>query len=79
MINNKLIGSDLTRNILMRENKPVWCAVSDNSDEEAMQDLGDNDFTLFITSYEKGKFYCTGGMQWSFAVPIKVTAVTENE
>lgn len=79
MISNNLAGSHLTRTMLRRENKPIWCAVSDNSDEEAMQDLIGNDFTLFIKSYEEGKFYCTGGMQWSFAVPIKVTAVTENQ
>lgn len=77
MINNELIGSHLTRLMLQRENKPVWCTVSDNSDEEAMQDIVDHDFTLFITSYKEGRFYCTDGRPWSFAVPIKIVEVTQ--
>jgi len=77
-MNDQLIGSHLTRILLKRENKPIWCSVSDDSDEEAMQDLMDHDFTLFISSYKEGKFYCTGGRQWSFAVPIKIVAATQN-
>ncbi len=78
MMNNELIGSHLTRLLLKQQERPIWCSVSDNSDEEAMQDLIGHDFTLFINSYKEGKFYCTGGMQWSFAVPIKIVAATQN-
>ncbi|WP_367103159.1 hypothetical protein [uncultured Psychrobacter sp.] len=76
-MSNKLTGSHSTRVMLERENKPVWCAVSDNSDEEAIQDLAGNDFTFFITSYKEGYFYCTSGMQWAFAIPIEIVAVTK--
>lgn len=74
---NMPVGSHLTRAMLKQEDKPVWCCVSDNSDEEAIKDLVGNDFMLFITSYQKEHFYCTDGMAWSFAVPIKIVVVTE--
>ncbi len=79
MVDNKLTGSHLTRAMLVRGDKQVWCAVADYSDEEAMEDLANNDFTAFIVSATDGSFYCTGGMEWKFAVPIKIVAVTATE
>lgn len=74
---SKIRGSHLTRIMLKRENKPVWCSVSDNSDEEAMQDLVGHNFTHLIESYKEGGFYCTSGMRWSFAVPIRIVVLSE--
>ena len=78
-MNNKLIGSDLTRAMLARGDRQIWCTVADDSDEEAMEDLANNDFTAFIVSSQENCFFCTGGMEWRFAVPIKIVAVTASE
>ena len=75
-MSNILTGSDLARAMLMRGDKEVWCAVADNSDEEAMTDLEGNDFTARIVSFIGGSFYCTAGIEWTFAVPIRVIALT---
>lgn len=74
-----LTGSELTRVMLERGWQEVWCAVDDHSDEEAMRDHYGNDFTAHIVSYHEHKFYCTAGMAWSCAVPIKITALTARE
>ncbi|MDE4456066.1 hypothetical protein EPB74_12465 [Psychrobacter sp. DAB_AL62B] len=79
MLNNGLTGSRLTRAMLARGDQQVWCAVADYSDEEAMQDLVNNDFTAFIVSSKENSFFCTGGMEWKFAVPIKIIALTATE
>ena len=78
-LNNELTGSDLTRAMLARGDSQIWCAVADDSDEEAMEDLANNDFTAFIVSSQENCFFCTGGMEWRFAVPIKIVAVTASE
>lgn len=78
-MNKKLAGSDLTRAMLERGDKQIWCAVGDESDEEAMSDQVDNDFTARIVSFDDGHFYCTAGMAWSFAVPIKIVPLTQDE
>lgn len=74
-----LSGSELTRAMLARGDEQVWCAVADNSDEEALQDLTGNDFTAFIVSFENDCFYCSGGMEWGYAVPIKIVALTQQD
>lgn len=73
-LNYNLTGSNLTRAMLERGDEQVWCAVSDVSDKEAMEDLFGNDFTALIVSFDEERFICSGGMEWSFAVPIKITA-----
>ncbi|WP_201595188.1 hypothetical protein [Psychrobacter vallis] len=78
-MNNELKGSDLTRVMLARGKKKIWCAVCDESDEQAMMDHYGNDFTAYIMSFQNGYFYCSAGMPWSFAVPIQISAVTEHE
>lgn len=78
-MNNELKGSDLTRALLKRGNKRVWCAVDDESDEQAIKDHCGNDFTAYIVSFKNGCFYCSGGMSWLCAVPIKIVAVTQKE
>ncbi|MDX2372830.1 hypothetical protein ACTXGL_01630 [Psychrobacter sp. T6-6] len=78
-MNNELKGSDLTRAMLARGTKRIWCAVCDDSDEQAMMDHCGNDFTAYIVSFRDGFFYCSAGMPWSYAVPIKISAVTQYE
>ncbi len=75
----ELTGSELTRAMLSRGDTQIWCAVSDNSDEEAMADQADNDFTARIVSFDEGSFYCTAGMAWAFAVPIKISPLTQDD
>ena len=77
---SKLTGSDLTCAILERgDKKEIWCAVSDESDQEAISDLHGNDFTAYIVKFQNGYFYCDGGMQWSYAVPIKIIPIKHTE
>lgn len=71
-----LRGSELTHVMLEHGCHEIWCAVDDNSDEEAMCDQDSNDFTAQIVSYHNDRFYCTAGTAWLFAVPIKITAMT---
>ena len=72
-----IVGSELTRSMLEDGHKDVWCAVSDESDENAIQDNVGNDFTSRIVAFENGMFYCAGGMPWKYAVPIKIVALTQ--
>ena len=76
---NELKGSDLARAMLGRGYKKVWCAIDDDSDEQAITDLTGNDFTAYIVDFRDGFFYCTGGMQWLYAVPIKIVPRTDHE
>ncbi|WP_413501617.1 hypothetical protein [Psychrobacter maritimus] len=77
---NELRGSNLARAMLKRgDKKEIWCAVSDESDQEAISDLNGNDFTAYIVKSQNGYFYCNGGMQWSYAVPIKIIPIKYTE
>ncbi|MGP4789154.1 hypothetical protein ACTXGJ_08505 [Psychrobacter sp. 1Y11] len=78
MMNTKMVGSDLTRSMLMSGYKEVWCAISDDCDEDAMMDHFGNDFTAYIVSFYDGQFYCNHGRAWAFAVPIKIIAVEQS-
>lgn len=77
MNSTKTVGSDLTRLMLMSGNQEVWCAISDDSDQDAMLGLYGNDFTAHIVSFYDGQFYCSHGRAWAFAVPIKIVAVEQ--
>lgn len=77
MNSNKIVGSDLTRSMLLTGKEEVWCAISDDSDEEAMMDHYGNDFTAYIVSFCDGQFYCSNGRTWNFAVPIKLVALEQ--
>lgn len=76
-MDNKLTGSDLTRLMLERGDQEVLCAVEDSSDKDAMVDQLNNNFTARIVSFHNGSFFCTAGMSWLFAVPIKINAITQ--
>ena len=79
IMHNKLQGSNLTRAMLEHDYKNIWCAVDDNSDKQATSNLNGNDFTAYIVKYQNGYFYCDGGMQWLYAVPIKIVPLTDIE
>lgn len=78
-MNNKLTGSNLARAMLARGDEQVWCAVADDSDEQAMMDLDGNDFTAYVTSFKEDQFFCSDNASWSYAVPIKIVALTQEE
>ena len=75
---DRLKGSDLTR-AMLKHDQNIWCAVSDESDQQAISDLNGNDFTAYISKFQNGYFYCDGGMQWSYAVPIKIVPLKYTE
>lgn len=52
-----LRGSDLARNLLAKGANKIWCAVSDNSDEEAMSDQSYNDFRAHISKFSNEQFF----------------------
>lgn len=76
---DELRGSDLARAMLERGDKRIWCAISDHSDEQAMTDHDGNDFTAYIAAFKDGFFHCTGGMQWLYAVPIRIKELTHQD
>tara|TARA_B100000530_G_scaffold224838_1_gene144928 strand:- start:808 stop:1086 length:279 start_codon:yes stop_codon:yes gene_type:complete len=78
MNSTKIVGSDLTRSMLMSGSTEVWCAISDESDEEAMLDHYGNDFTAYIVSFDNDYFYCNHGRAWAFAVPIRIVALGQS-
>ncbi len=78
-MNTVVVGSELTRSMLEDGHQDVWCAVSDESDENAMEDQVGNDFTARIVTFKEGQFYCESGTPWQFAVPIKIVALTQND
>ncbi|KAA0914189.1 hypothetical protein [Psychrobacter sp. ANT_WB68] len=74
-----ITGSELARAMLEDGHQEIWCVVDDSCDREAMANLTNNDFTARIVSFDNGMFYCTGGMAWSCAVPIKIIPITQAE
>jgi hypothetical protein len=75
VMNKELRGSDLARVMLKSGYRNIWCAVDDESDEQAMMDNDGNDFTAYIVAFEKGYFHSDGGMRWLYAVPIKIEEI----
>ncbi|WP_296244222.1 MULTISPECIES: hypothetical protein [unclassified Psychrobacter] len=80
-MNNKLLGNELTRAMLERGDEQVWCAVSNESHEHAMATIRNinGDFIVHIVGFEDGCFVCREGGSWKYAVPIKKTALTQDE
>lgn len=77
----QLIGSDLTRAMLERGDEQVWCAVSNESEQDAISTIRNVDgrFIMHIVSFEDGCFHCKEDSTWSYAVPIKKTLLTQDE
>lgn len=78
-MNHEVKGSDLVRLMLSQGAKEIWCAVDDISDEQAISDHNGNDFTAYIVSYYDGRFYCSAGTAWLYAVPIRISEVVHCE
>jgi len=80
-MNNKLLGNELTRAMLARGDEQVWCAVSNESHEQAMATIRNinGDFIVHILGLEDGCFICKEGGTWRYAVPIKKTPLTQDE
>lgn len=74
-----ITGSELTRSMLRNGHQEIWCAVSDMSDEDAMEDQIGNDFTACIVDFKDGQFYCTADKAWLYAVPIEIHALMQSE
>lgn len=77
----QLTGSNLTRAMLERGDKQVWCAVSNESEQDAMNTIKnvDSNFIMHIVVSEDGCFLCKEEGTWKHAVPIKKTPLTQNE
>ena len=76
-----VVGSDLTRAMLERGDKQVWCAVSNESEQDAMNTIKnvDSNFIMHIVVSEDGYFLCKEEGTWTYAVPIKKIPLTQNE
>lgn len=77
----QLIGSDLTRAMLERGDKQVWCAVSNESEQDAMSTIRNVDgrFIMHVVSFEEGYFLCKEEGTWKYAIPIKKIPLTQDE
>lgn len=78
-MDDTLTGSDLTRAMLERNYKKILCYVDDESDQQATSDIKGNHFTAYFVKFQNGYFYCDGGMEWLYAVPIKISTITHTE
>ena len=78
-MDRSVIGSQLTRLMLENGHQEIWCAVSDVSDKDAMEDQRGNDFTACIVDFKEGQFYCAADNSWLHAVPIGIRALTQSE
>ena len=78
-MDNKLRGSDLARAILDRGDDKVLCAVNNDSDEHAMTDIDNADYSFlkYIVSFNNSHFLCEDGTPWKHAVPVKKVEVTQ--
>ena len=67
-------GSDFARMLLENGFKDITCSVSDYSDDEAMKSLK---CVKIASYYPSGMFIDTNNELWLFAVPIKVSRLTQ--
>lgn len=80
-MNTRLVGSDLTRAMLSRNDKNMWCAVSNDGDEHAMAAINNADYhhILRIVSFDNDHFVCKNGNLWQYAIPVKKIKLTQVE
>lgn len=78
---NELRGSDLTRVMLERGDEKVWCAVNNDSDEHAITNIDNANYSFlkYIVSFNNSYFLCEDGTPWKHAVPVKKVEVTQQE
>ncbi|KAA0915780.1 hypothetical protein [Psychrobacter sp. ANT_WB68] len=77
----ELTGSDLTRAMLERGDEQVWCAVSNESEQDVINTIKNIDinFMMHIVAFEDECFLCEEGGTWKYAVPIKKAELSQNE
>jgi hypothetical protein len=77
----ELQGSRLTQAILERDDKQVWCAVSNVSDDHAMTAIYNGYYELLVSIVSLGDdgFVCDKGNLWQYAVPVKKIELTQEE
>lgn len=68
-------GSDFTRFMLDSIFKDILCSVSDASDNDAMREI----CAKRIVSYDDNAFADQDGKKWKYAVPIKVSRLTQQD
>ena len=80
-MDNKLKGSDLTRAMLERGDDKVLCAVNNDSDEHAITNIDNADYSFlkYIVSFNNSRFLCEEGTPWQYAVPVEKVEVTQQE
>ena len=80
-MNDELLVSDLTRAMLERGDEQVLCAVSNESEQDAIKTIKniDGNFIMHIVAFEDGYFLCKEESTWLYAVPIKKTLLTQDE
>ena len=77
----ELQGSRLTQAMLERDDRPVWCAVSNVSDNHAMATIDNGYYELLVSivSLENEGFVCDQGNLWQYAVPVKKVELTQDD
>lgn len=80
-MSTRLSGSVLTCAMLARGDKQVLCAVSNESDDQAMAmiDSAEFDSLRHIVSFNNGKFFCKEGVAWQCAIPVKKTELVYSD
>ncbi|AMN68550.1 MULTISPECIES: hypothetical protein [unclassified Psychrobacter] len=80
-MSNNLVGSDLTRAMLSRGDKQVWCAVSNDSDEQAITTINNANYSGIhrIVSFNSEYLICSEGNLWVCAVPVKRIEMRQSE
>lgn len=80
-MNTNLVGSNLTSAMLNRGDVQVWCAVSNDSDEQAITTINNADYNCIqrITSFDGDYFFCSEGNPWVCAVPVKRIEIKQSE
>lgn len=68
-------GSDFTRFMLDSIFNDILCSVSDDSDSSAMCDI----CAKRIVSYDDCSFTDQDSQKWKYAVPIKVSRLTQQD
>ncbi|MBH0095943.1 hypothetical protein I6E61_06015 [Psychrobacter sp. NZS113] len=68
-------GSDFTKMLFKHDFKDILCSVSTTSDNDAMRDI----CSKRIVSYDGNAFTDQDGRKWKYAVPIKVSRLTQQD
>lgn len=74
-------GSDFTKMLLQHEFKGVCCAANNIGDNEAFGifGVGRDSHIVYINDHTDGSFIDSNGEKWKYAVPIKVSRLTQQD